>query len=91
MRHCRGLANHRRSGEWLSLEETARELGVSNTVIQRLIREKILPARQVVAYAPWIIERDSLEIPAVQARIDAVHDRRKLPRHVPEQCELAMK
>lgn len=91
MRHCRGLANHRRSGEWLSLEETARALGVSNTVIQRLIREKILPARQVVAYAPWVIERASLELAAVQVRIHAVHHRRKLPRPVPEQREFPMK
>ena len=52
MRHWRGLPNHRRSGEWLSLEETARELQLSNTVIKRLIREHILPAHQVVACAP---------------------------------------
>jgi hypothetical protein len=91
MRHWRGLPNHRRTGEWLTLEETARELRVSNTVIKRLIREKILPARQVVAYAPWVIERDSLKLPGVQARIHAVHDHRKLPRPVPGQSELPMK
>ncbi len=91
MRHWRGLVNHRRSGEWLSLEETARELGVSNTVIKRLIREKILPARQVVAYAPWVIDRSSLGLAAVQARVRAVHQRRKLPRTVAEQHELPMK
>jgi hypothetical protein len=91
MRHWRGLPNHRRSGEWLSLEETARELRVSNTVIKRLIRENILPARQVIRYAPWIIERSSLELPAVRRYIDAVHQGRQLPRTVPEQPELPMK
>ena len=91
MRHWRGLPNHRRSGEWLSLEETARELRVSNTVIKRLIRENILPARQVVRYAPWIIERSSLELPAVRNYVDAVHQGRKHPRTVSEQPELPMK
>jgi DNA invertase Pin-like site-specific DNA recombinase len=91
MRHWRGLANYRRRGEWLSLEQTARELGVSNTVIKYLIREKLLPARQVVAYAPWVIERGSLGLAAVQARIQAVHKRRKLPRPLPEQRELPLK
>jgi len=91
MRHWRGLPNHRRSGEWLSLEATARELRVSNTVIKRLIRERILPAHQVVACAPWIIERSSLELAAVRARIDAVHRGRTFPRTAPEQPELPMK
>jgi DNA invertase Pin-like site-specific DNA recombinase len=91
MRHWRGLPNHRRSGEWLSLEETARAFRVSNTVIRRLIREKILPAQQVVSYAPWVIERSSLELPQVQASIYAVHNGRKLPRSTPEQGEFSMK
>ena len=91
MRHCRGLANYRRSGQWLSLEETARELRVSNTVIKRLIREKILPARQVVSYAPWVIERSSLDLAEVQASIHAVHNGRKLLRPTPEQGEFSLK
>ena len=90
MRHCRGLPNHRRSGAWLTLEETARELRVSNTVIKRLIREQILPARQVVSYAPWVIERSSLELPQVRASVHAVHDGRKLSRPTPEQPELPL-
>jgi hypothetical protein len=64
---------------------------VSNTVIKRLIRERILPAHQVVACAPWIIERSSLELATVHARIDAVHRGRRLPRTAPEQAELPLK
>jgi hypothetical protein len=90
MRHWRGLPNHGRSGEWISLEETARELHVSNTVIKRLIGENILPAQQVVRYAPWIIERGSLELPAVRNYVDVVHQGRKHPRTRPEQPELPM-
>jgi hypothetical protein len=91
MRYWRGLPNHRRSGEWLTLQETARALRVSNTVIKRLIREKLLPARQVVSYAPWVIGRNSLELSQVQASIRAVHNGRKLSRQTAEQPELPMK
>jgi DNA invertase Pin-like site-specific DNA recombinase len=91
LRYWRGLPNHHRTGEWLSLEETARELRVSNTVIKRLIREGTLPARQVVRYAPWVIERSSLESPDVQASVKAVHDGRKLLRSTPEQGEFSLK
>ena len=45
---------------WLTREQTARQLQVSNTVIKRLIREGVLPAKQVVACAPWVIERKDL-------------------------------
>jgi hypothetical protein len=91
LRYWRGLPNYHRTGEWLSLEETARELGVSNTVIKRLIRERTLPARQVVRYASWVIERSSVELPEVQASIQAVHDGRKLLRPTPEQGEFSLK
>lgn len=91
LRYWRGLPNHHRTGQWLSLEHTARELRVSNTVIKRLIREAILPARQVVRYAPWVIERSSLELPEVQASINAVHSGRKLLRPTPEQGEFSLK
>ncbi|MCI0437481.1 MAG: recombinase family protein [Gemmatimonadetes bacterium] len=91
VRHTRGLPNYRQRGDWLTLEETARTLGVSNTVIKRLIREQILPAHQVVRCAPWVIERTSLGLPAVQTSIEAVHTGRKLPRHAPGQRELSLK
>jgi hypothetical protein len=61
----------------LPLETAARELGVSNTVIKNLIADGVLPAAQVVKCAPWVIERVDLRRPAVQARIQAVHDGRK--------------
>ncbi|HYS20389.1 MAG TPA: recombinase family protein, partial [Gemmatimonadales bacterium] len=86
VRHGRGLPNYRRSGEWLTLEETARTLRVSNTVIKRLIREGTLPAQQVVRCAPWVIDRSGLALPAVQACIQAVHNGRKLPCTAPGQC-----
>ena len=80
----------KRSG-WLTLEQTAHQLHVSNTVIKRLIKEGTLPAKQVVQYAPWVIDRNNLELPKVQAEIKAVREGRQLPRTPSGQRELALK
>jgi hypothetical protein len=90
-RYCQRLPNDRHDGTWLRLETAARELGVSNTVIKNLIADGVLPATQVVSYAPWVIERVDLQRPAVQARIQAVHAGRKLPRPTRGQDELPLK
>ena len=57
--------------DWVTQEEAARELQVSNTVVKRLIRQRILPARQVVKFAPWIIAKRDLSLAAVQEQIKA--------------------
>jgi len=91
VRYCRRLPNYHHDGTWLPLEAAARELGVSNTVIKNLIADGVLPATQVVPCAPWVIERVDLQRPPVQARIQAVHDGRKLPRPIRGQDELPLK
>jgi len=91
VRYCRRLPNYHHDGTWLPLEAAARELGVSNTVIKNLIADGVLPATQVVTCAPWVIERVDLQRPSVQARIQAVHDGRKLPRPIRGQDELPLK
>jgi len=91
VRYCRRLANYHHDGTWLPLEAAARELGVSNTVIKYLIADGVLPATQVVRCAPWVIARVDLQRPPVQARIQAVHDGRKLPRPIRGQDELPLK
>lgn len=91
VRYCRRLPNYHHDGTWLPLEAAARELGVSNTVIKNLIADGVLPATQVVKCAPWVIERVDLQRPPVQARIQAVHDGRKLPRPIRGQDELPLK
>jgi excisionase family DNA binding protein len=45
----------------LTVEETAQKLGVSYSTVQRMIRAKQLPAHQVCAGAPWIIQEKDLE------------------------------
>ncbi len=75
---------------WVTQEQAAELLKVSNTVIKRLIREQVLPATQVVHCAPWVIDRTDLELPAVQAQVQAVHDGRRLPSIVLNQAQLPL-
>lgn len=90
-RYIHRLTNYRRPNEWVTVQQAAIELQVSQTVIRRLIREQKLPASQLVETTPWIISRDSLSLPAVQAKIEAVHAGRQLPRHDPNQQEFPFK
>jgi excisionase family DNA binding protein len=88
-RHYYRIRNHRNGEEWLTIEEAAKELNVSHTVVRRLIREKILPATQVVESTPWIIDRKDLSLEAVRSEVQAVHIGRQLPRPDPHQAEIA--
>ncbi len=84
------IAPFQKQDGWVSQEQAARELNVSNTVIKRLIRERVLPATHVVEYAPWIIHRKDLQLPAIQAEVQAVHRGRRLPQIVPGQGQLSL-
>jgi DNA invertase Pin-like site-specific DNA recombinase len=75
---------------WVTQQQAAEELKVSDTVIKRLIRQQVLPATQVVLCAPWVIDRKDLELPAVQAQVQAVHHGRRLPQIVPGQGQLPL-
>jgi DNA invertase Pin-like site-specific DNA recombinase len=75
---------------WLTQDQAARELQVSDTVVKRLIRERILPATHVVEYAPWVIERKDLALLAVQEQVKAVRCGRKLPRTALDQQQFAL-
>ena len=48
----RAYASADKHGGWLTMAEAAKRLGVSHHVVQRLIKEKILPAEQVMRHAP---------------------------------------
>ena len=85
------IAPFQRQDGWVTQQQAARELKVSDTVIKRLIREGVLPATQVVTFAPWIIDRKDLQLPAVQSQVEAVHCGRRLPLIVPGQGQLSLK
>ena len=59
------------------MQQAAATLRVSEMVIRRLIAQKSLPAKQIVKFAPWIIERAHLELPAVRKEIRRVHEGRR--------------
>jgi hypothetical protein len=84
------LTNHRGTGQWLTIEQAALHLKVSHTVIRRLIHEGTLPATQLVATTPWIIDNCSLSLPAVEAEVAAVREGRQLPPNNPLQAELPL-
>jgi DNA invertase Pin-like site-specific DNA recombinase len=79
-----------RQDGWVTREQAAELLNVSNTVIKRLIDERVLPATQVVQCAPWVIDRKDLGLPAVQAQVQAVRCGRRLPSTLPGQGQLRL-
>jgi excisionase family DNA binding protein len=91
LRHYHRLPNYEKGTDWLTIEQSAAALGVSHTVVRRLIAEGTLPATQVVPRAPRIIARESLSLPGVQAAVKAVHEGRQLRKPTPEQQEFAWK
>lgn len=73
---------------WCTLADAAAELGVSPTVVRRLIAARALEAQQVVAHAPWVISKATLHAPAVEAAVQAVHEGRRAPRTPDGQTEI---
>jgi DNA invertase Pin-like site-specific DNA recombinase len=85
------IAPFQKQDSWITQEEAAGELQVSNTVVKRLIRERILPAKQVVKFAPWIINKTDLLLPEVQAQVKtARRGAHRLPQIVLGQGELSL-
>jgi excisionase family DNA binding protein len=59
----RGIHAYRsaeKDGEWLTMSEAAKMLGVSNHAIRRVIKDGILAAEQVVPDAPYQIRASDL-------------------------------
>lgn len=90
LRSYHRMPTHRNRADWITLERAAESLGVSNTVIKRLIKQGTLPAKQVVPYAPWVIEIADLDLPQVKSEIEAVRKGRKLPLKIPGQQEIPL-
>ena len=62
---------------WITMQQAAAKLGVSEMVVRRLIAQKSLPAKQIVKFAPWMIERSHLDLPSVRKEIRRVHEGRR--------------
>lgn len=64
LRTVHGIHGHRsaeKNGEWLTMSEAAAKLGVTNHRIRRLIKDRVLPAEQVVPRAPYQIRLCDLQ------------------------------
>jgi DNA invertase Pin-like site-specific DNA recombinase len=61
----------------VTLQQAVERTGVSELSIRRLIEQKVLPATQVVASAPWEISLDALNAPAVQRAIESIRKRKR--------------
>jgi excisionase family DNA binding protein len=64
----------------LSLEQAAAQLGTSCTTVRRLIQAKILPASQVVSYAPWQIPEEAVKSQSVIDAVKKIRARGNAPR-----------
>jgi hypothetical protein len=63
----------------LTMEETAKRLGVSATSVRRMIRQKLISASQVVACAPWQIPVEALNSAEVQQAVANIKVRTRVP------------
>ena len=62
----------RQEREEYTVDEASSKLGIGSTKVRRLIKHKILPARQVCSGAPWIISKKDLEADEI---IKAAHSK----------------
>lgn len=62
-----------KNGDWLTMSEAAKLLGVTNHVIRRLIKDQILAAEQVVPEAPYQIRASDLQTEAVTTALTRKH------------------
>ena len=68
------------------MSEAAKELGVTNHVIRRLIKDGILPSKQVVDGAPYQIRTEDLQSEEVMRAIN----RNKRPCRSEDDQQLSM-
>jgi len=64
---------------WITMQQAAIALSVSDAVIRQLVMHKTLPARQIVKFAPWMIEWAHLDLPAIHRAVRLVHTGRRSP------------
>jgi DNA invertase Pin-like site-specific DNA recombinase len=89
-RSTHGLSAVERREDYLTLEKAAQALGVSQAMVKTLIRKNILPAKQVVTFAPWVIEQKDIESPRVRAAARAAKRGSHFPPTVAGQTELTL-
>jgi len=77
--------------DWLTLEEAAERLRVSQATVRKLLERRLLKGRQIVKYAPWMIGMEALNEPSVQAAVASVHSGHAVPPTAEKQPELLLR
>lgn len=67
---------------WKTMEEAAEILEVSATTTRTMIRNNILPARQIIPGSPWMIETAELTTDAIQSHLKQIKTGKTPPREV---------
>lgn len=75
---------------WITMQQAAAALRVSDAVVRRLVAQHILPAKQIVKFAPWMIERAHLDLPAVHRAVRLVHTGRHAPSRIASDAQTRM-
>jgi DNA invertase Pin-like site-specific DNA recombinase len=70
--------------DWVTLEEAAEQLQVSQCTVRKLLQRGLLKGRQIVKYAPWMISPEALKESGVQAAVAKVHAGSALPPAEPQ-------
>lgn len=61
-----------KESDTINLEQSARQLGISQNTVRRFIKAGLIEAKQVVPHAPWLIARSELEKPAVIKAVQSI-------------------
>jgi hypothetical protein len=64
----------------VTLQIAAQRLNLSESIVRRMIEEKILPARQVVVCAPWQIPVEALESEVIRQEATNIKNRARVPQ-----------
>jgi len=67
----------------VTLQVAAQQLNVSQSIVRRMIAEKILPACQVVVCAPWQIPMEVLDSEAIRKKANDIKNRVRVPQNQP--------
>lgn len=66
--------------DFVTLREAAQRLGLSLTIVRRLIAEKKMPASQAITCAPWQIPAVALDSATVRAEVENIKNGVRAPR-----------
>jgi DNA invertase Pin-like site-specific DNA recombinase len=66
---------------WITLAEAAAELKVNPGSVRKMIECNILPAKQVIRHAPWMIKPEDLHREEVRVYLSSGPARNKTPHH----------